>query len=559
MSIPTTFAPVFTQDFTMTPVKVHKQFNLIGTDFETTSSGYALVEGYYTSKKTPIGTDEANNDPINLVDNSYKHIIWKHIDHMYYRFPYDQYRTHEHHSRRFNYKFLNVTCSLISIPYMDYGEKIVKESVVLTNSTLGITLQDDGYGNLYDIQLQDDLFSSSYMDRRFLLGYFGFNDLYRKFKYNYGTIENGEGKYDSFNFTPDKPYKIKDITFSAGVEISGSGSGIAAEFTGNGGYIQIPHRNEFNFDSIDPFTISFWVYVDTTGSGAILSKRGTIFKNTLGLQDKVLASGQITKDVHMSSSFVSEPISVYPYDFTYSGSTLLFNRSDGIVNIRLSGSLTTGSWNHISAVRHIYGETATCGLYINGQYKQQAVDSTLNPINDYEILLGASNILGSSSFTGKVDELRFYKSSFITGSQVSSSELHQNLYNNRYLYNTSVVGNVFYRRGNIVISSLDPTYNNVISGSNWTLSYKGTHTIYEYSILARIKKSNFGLTMNPTARKSSKSDLLINDMTGSLLRPYATTIGFYNDKGELLVIGKFAQAIQMREDVDINIWTKFDA
>lgn len=558
MSIPTTFAPVFTQDFTMSPVKVHKQFNLIGADFQTTSSGYSLVEGYYTSKRTPIGTDEANNDPINAIDNSYKHIIWKQIDHMYYRHPYDQFRTHEHHSKRFTYKFLNVTCSMLTIPYMDYGERIVKESVTLTNPTLGITLQDDGYGNLYDIDKQSDLYSSSYMDRRYLLGYFGFNDLYRKFKFNYGYIVNGEGRYESNNFTPNTTYKIKNTTFSSGVDISGSGTGIAAEFTGNGGYIQIHHRNEFNFDSIEPFTICFWVYVDAAGQGTILSKRGTIYRNTYGNQRKQLASGQITNDVHYSSSFVTSPTDVYPFNFEYSGSNIIFSRSDGIHTVSLSGSLVTGSWNQVSAVKHIYGNTKLCALYVNGQFKQQAVDSTLNPLNDYEILLGASNILGSSSFTGKVDELRFYKSSFITGSIVSGSSLHQNLYNTRYLYNTSVVGNVFYRRGNIVLSSLDPTYNNVISGSNWTLSYKGTHTIYEYSILTRIKKSDFNLTMNPTARISPKSSLLINEMTGSIMAPYASTIGFYNTKGDLLVIAKLGQPIAMRQDVDINILVKFD-
>lgn len=547
------------QDFNLTPVKVHKHFLLTGEEFQTTASGYSLVEGYYTSKRTPIGTDEALNDPINTIDNSYKHIIWKHIDHMYYRHPYDQYRTHEHHSRRFSYKALNVSCSLLSIPYMDYGEKIVKESVIITNPTLGITLQDDGYGNLYDTQLQSDLFSSSYMHRRYLLGYFGFNDLYRKFKYNYGTISNGEGKYESFNFTPDKTYKIKDTTFSAGVTISGSGTGMAAEFTGTGGYVQIHHRNEFNFDSIDPFTISFWVYVAGNGQGTILSKNGTIYRDTFGNQRKQLASGQIVNDVHYSSSFKTDPIGVYPYNFYYTGSSLIFSRSDGIHTISLSGSLTTGSWNQVSAIRHINGDDNICALYVNGQFKQQAYDSTLNPMNDYEILLGASNILGSSSFTGKVDELRFYKSSFITGSIVSGSSLHQNLYNTRYLYNTSVVGNVFYRRGNIVLNSLDPTYNNVISGSNWTLSYRGTHTVYEYSILTRIKKGDFNLTVNKTALKSPKSDLLITEMTGSLMKPYATTIGYYNDKGDLLVVAKLGQPLAMRDDVDINIWTKFDA
>ncbi len=558
MAIPSTFSPVLPQDFTLTPVKVYKQFVLSGSEFQTTSSGYTLLEGYYSSKKTPIGTTFAANDPINTINGSYKHIIWHHVDHMYYKFPHDQYRTHEHHSRRFSSKFLDVTCSYLSIPYMDYGERIVKESVVISNSTLGITLQDDGYGNLYDISKQSDLFSSSYMDRRYLLGYFGFNDLFKNFKYHYGDIENGEGHYESYNFSPDKTYKIKNTAFSAGVTISGSGTGLAAEFDGSGGCIQIHNRNEFNFDSIEPYTISFYVYVDGNGSGSIISKRGTIFADTFGVQPKVLASGQITNDKHISSSFISKDTSVYPFDFRQSGSSIIYSRSDGIHTINLSGSLVTGSWNHISAVRHMYGEVGTCALFVNDQFKQQATDGTLSPLNDYEIILGAKNLVGDNSFTGKIDELRFYKSSFITGSNISGSTFHTNLYNTRYLYNTSAVGNVFYRRGNIVISSMDPTYNNMLSGSNWSLSYRGTHTIYEYSCYVRIKKGDFNLTMNPTARKSPKSDLLINDMIGSLLNPYYTTIGLYNTKGDLLVIGKLGQPVEMRNDVDVNWRIQWD-
>jgi len=396
------------------------------------------------------------------------------------------------------------------------------------------------------------------MDRRYLLGYFGFNDLFKNFKYNYGTIVNGEGNYESYNFSPSKTYKIKNTTFSGGVIISGSTTGLAAEFTGNDGYIQIHNRDEFNFDSIEPFTISFWLYITGSQTGSILSKRGTTFKNTLGLQDKVLGSGQITKDVHISSSFRSEDTSVYPYDFRQSGTSIIFSRSDGFNTINLSGSLITGSWNHISAVRHMYGETGTCALFVNNQFKQQVYDNTLTPLNDYDIILGAKNIVGSSPISGKIDELRFYKSSFITGSNISGSTLHTNLYNTRYLYNTSVVGNVFYRRGNIIISSMDPTYTNMLSGSNWSLNYRGTHTIYEYSILARIKKSDFALTMNPTARISPKSSLLINDMTGSLLTPYITTVGFYNIKGELLVVAKLGQPVAKPMNVDLNILCKFD-
>lgn len=67
------------------------------------------------------------------------------------------------------------------------------------------------------------------------------------------------------------------------------------------------------------------------------------------------------------------------------------------------------------------------------------------------------------------------------------------------------------------------------------------------------------MTYNPTARKSHKSDLLINDMTGSVLYPYATTIGLYSSEGDLVAVAKMGQPIQMRDDVDINILIRFDS
>lgn len=554
MAIPSTFSPIYPQDFNLTPLEVYKPYTISGSTFRTTSSGYLLVEGLFTTRKTPIGTDEALNDPINTVNGSYKHIIWKHIDHMYYRFPYDMSRTAEGSNKRFTYKFLYPTASLIAIPYMDYGESIRKGSVSISNNDLGITLQDDGNGNLYDVTIETNLYSGSYMNRSNLIGYFGFNELYRKFKFGYGILTYGESKYQSSQFSLSETYKIKNVEFTPGITLNNTGSGLAANFDGTGGIIQIHNRKEFDFDSIDNFTISFWVYLSSNTSGSLISKRGTIFKDVIGYENKVLATtGQIVKDNYISSSFINTYTDVYPFDVTISGSNLYFKRSDGFNRISISGSLITGSWNQVSAIKH----NNYCALFINNQFKQQIYDHTINPLNGYDIILGAANSAGDNSITCKLDELRFYNSSFISGSNISGSTFHSNL-SSSYAYNTGVVGNIFYRTGNIVITSVDPIYNRVVQGSNWVLNYEGTHTIYEYSILSRIRKGDFNLTMNPTARRSPKSDQLISDFTGSLLKPYATTIGFYNDKGELLVVAKLGQALQMREDVDINILTKFD-
>lgn len=552
--IPSTFAPIYPQDFNLTPIDVFKQYSVSGSEFQISSSGYLLQEGLFTTRKTPIGTDESLNDPIN--DNgTYKHIIWKHVDHMYYRNPYDSFKSNEGANKRFIYKFLFTTASLISIPYLKYGDSIKKESVLIKNDDLGIILKDDGNGNLYDVSLQTNLSSSCYLNKNNLICYIGFNEVFRKLKFGYGLIDKGESLYQSSVYSPNETYKIDNVVFSEGIKINSTGSGLCAEFSGNS-TIHIHNRKELDFDSIDNFTISFWIHPESNTSGSLISKRGTIFKDVLGYEDKVLATtGIIVQDKYISSSFINTYTDIYPYDFSISGSKLYFKRSDGIHTIILSGSLVTGSWNHISAIKH----NNYCALFINDQFKQQVNDNTINPLNGYDIILGASNLNKDNSITCKLDELRFYNSSFIIGTNISGSTFHTNLYTSSYCYNTPIVGNVFYRTGNIVINSMNSLYNRVVQGTNWVLNYEGTHTIYEYSILSRIRKGDFNLTLNPSARRSPKSDQLISDFTGSLLRPYATTIGFYNDKGELLVIAKLGQPLQMREDVDINILTKFDS
>jgi hypothetical protein len=42
------------------------------------------------------------------------------------------------------------------------------------------------------------------------------------------------------------------------------------------------------------------------------------------------------------------------------------------------------------------------------------------------------------------------------------------------------------------------------------------------------------------------------------LSPYITTIGLYNMRGELLLVGKLNQPLKTRDDVTININLKWD-
>jgi len=67
--------------------------------------------------------------------------------------------------------------------------------------------------------------------------------------------------------------------------------------------------------------------------------------------------------------------------------------------------------------------------------------------------------------------------------------------------------------------------------------------------------------MNPTISKNNNPNSEIPKPIVALdeFAPYITTVGLYNDKGQLLAIGKLGTPIRKRDDVDLNIIVRFDA
>ena len=108
-----------------------------------------------------------------------------------------------------------------------------------------------------------------------------------------------------------------------------------------------------------------------------------------------------------------------------------------------------------------------------------------------------------------------------------------------------------------------PRYHKILgTGGNastipWQLNYKGTHTIYENEVLVEVPAGHFNVSMNPSALQRANTDRLKKDFTGSLT-PYVTTIGLYNQDAQLLAIGKLAQPITKRSDVDTNFIVRWD-
>ena len=119
-----------------------------------------------------------------------------------------------------------------------------------------------------------------------------------------------------------------------------------------------------------------------------------------------------------------------------------------------------------------------------------------------------------------------------------------------------VVGNIIYPHGLIIISNplVREYYRNYFSGS---LSWKSSQPIYTYNYHCRVKESEFNFTQNPSALSDS-SGSLTDIITGSMFKPYMTTVGLYNDANELIAVAKLGQPVPKSPDNDTTVVVKLD-
>ena len=92
------------------------------------------------------------------------------------------------------------------------------------------------------------------------------------------------------------------------------------------------------------------------------------------------------------------------------------------------------------------------------------------------------------------------------------------------------------------------------------LKFQGSHLMYEHEYQCTLDEYEFTDTLNPSARKirSHQSQDLADFATGSLFRPYITTVGLYNENNELLVVGKLGQPIRTSDETDTTLIVRWD-
>ena len=140
-------------------------------------------------------------------------------------------------------------------------------------------------------------------------------------------------------------------------------------------------------------------------------------------------------------------------------------------------------------------------------------------------------------------------------------------------------GNIFYRSGIVVCTSFisDILYGDFeyqpgggVGGGTRNIYFKSTLSMTEHEYYCTIQDGEYNQSVNPTILSGSNngvaagaegtgSYILRSIATSSAFTPYITTVGLYNDSGDLCATGKLARPLKNSNDYDISIVVRFDA
>lgn len=137
------------------------------------------------------------------------------------------------------------------------------------------------------------------------------------------------------------------------------------------------------------------------------------------------------------------------------------------------------------------------------------------------------------------------------------------------------VGNIIYTHGQVIITE-NTTVGYFSSYLDADLTWKSNHPIFTHNYHCKVKESEFNSTLNTSALGESVEDRFYNDgelyisagkqtdgtlqnnLTGSEFQPYITTVGLYNDAGELIAVGKLSQPVPKSVNTDMTFILRID-
>jgi hypothetical protein len=125
-----------------------------------------------------------------------------------------------------------------------------------------------------------------------------------------------------------------------------------------------------------------------------------------------------------------------------------------------------------------------------------------------------------------------------------------------FTLNERHVGDIIYTQGQIIFT--DPIVARYYSTySRHKVKWKSKQPIYTYNVHCTVRESELNHTYNPSALTGSNNTIADN-ISGSVFRPYITTVGLYNEANELIAVAKTNRPIPKSENVDMTFVIKID-
>ena len=252
---------------------------------------------------------------------------------------------------------------------------------------------------------------------------------------------------------------------------------------------------------------------------------------------------------------------------------------------------------HVLDPHHIpFGHPASSG---SGSFEDLGLRRIYDDINVISI---PQKIFGEGIKSGSIELTDYSEGSAITVKDDGYGNLYDSAYESEFKKGIptasgsgSALGVVSYDHGLIMISTTGSNYTNVAGGNNatgWKLKFDSTRTIYEHEYTCVIPMERYNGTMNISATKERSGSLTIpagvaadtdtlrqmlapgefaykssgynsapsadNMVTHSFFAPYITTVGLYNDFGDLLAIAKTSRPIRNDPELALSFVVRFD-
>lgn len=523
---PTVFKKIDSSDISLTPFQSYKKWTFYSG---SVTSSCLPLQGIYTNADIlpNLGTTLTFNDAAN-VDGSLQSITYYSINHLFYRYKTQPYNTYGPTDLNRITKQLYQTASIFSIPYLKVGEGIKPGSFVMTSSyssgsgavyglssygsgsygtvtQLPTYIKSDRYGNVIDASFNT---SSIISHVKFVEGFDEYFDTSR------------------ITYTSENVTYVTGITTNTGVKLP---IGLAAQFSGSG-YIKTDLPGDYDRDH--DYAVSFFISASNPTS---------------------------TNELIITKAYNSNTPQ-YPFRVELSGSNQLIFSAAGsnTFKTQVTSSSTVTAWTHILCQK----TGSSLQMYVNGTL-QSSVSSnllinTFSPLsasaridNTYGLLIGGFD---SASFNlhGVLDEIRIYNKA-LTATEVGYLSDRSE---GGTMFQSNVIGNVFSKQGLVVISTPDYRFTDLLQTA-YTASYRSTLTSYELGVVTKIDSGDFNLSLNQTL--TADNDTTYHSfITSSAFTPYITTIGLYDDAGQLLAVGKLAQPIKKPANVDLNFLVRMD-